>query len=301
VSIKELIEQQGRWYIVMELVEGQDLLAFVQCSSDPRGFDEGRLRMAFSGMARGIEALHGHGILHRDLKPSNVRVTPEGRAVLLDFGLATKVDPAGQSTHLGPVGTVRYMAPEQITGGDLGRASDWYAFGTCLYEALIGRPPYDDANAMAVAFRKTHYEALDLSALAPHLPEDLTKLSTALVRIAPELRPSGAQVRNTLNGSQSTPPHSLQLGSLSGTSERLLGSPHTFWRRSRRSRGPRNRRWRMLRRQADALQRSTTLVCTPRRIGKVYSRAQLRVRANAAQHYHSFAIRAGRSQSELCS
>jgi eukaryotic-like serine/threonine-protein kinase len=222
VSIKELIEQQGRWYIVMELVEGEDLLAFVRCSSDPRGFDEGRLRMAFSGMARGIEALHGHGILHRDLKPSNVRVTPEGRAVLLDFGLATKVDPAGQSTHLGPVGTVRYMAPEQITGGDLGRASDWYAFGTCLYEALLGRPPYDDANAMAVAFRKTHYEALDLSALAPHLPEDLTKLSTALVRIAPELRPSGAQVRNTLNGSQSTPPHSHQLGSLSGTSERLF-------------------------------------------------------------------------------
>ncbi len=222
VAMKELIEQQGRWYIVMELVEGEDLLTFVRHGEDVRGFDEARLRRAFTGMARGIEALHQHGLLHRDLKPSNVRVTAEGRTVLLDFGLATKVDPAGQSTHVGPVGTVLYMAPEQITGDDLGQAIDWYAFGTCLYEALTGQLPYEGSNAMAVAFRKTRYEAVDPSVLAPNLPDDLARLASGLVRLAPELRPSGAQVLNILSSSRSAPPHALPSMSSSLTPERVF-------------------------------------------------------------------------------
>ncbi len=203
VSIKELIEQQGRWYIVMELVDGQDLLDFVRVGPDPRGFDEQRLRTAFLGMAQGIEALHSHGILHRDLKPSNVRVTAEGRTVLLDFGIATTVDSAGQSTHVGAVGTVPYMAPEQIKGGSLGRAVDWYAFGTCLYEALAGRLPFEGANVIAVAHEKTRCEPPDLRTFASGLPDDLASLAMALLRTSPELRPTGAQVLEALQGAGS--------------------------------------------------------------------------------------------------
>jgi serine/threonine protein kinase len=200
VPIKELIEQHGRWYIVMELVEGEDLLDFVRCDRDARRFDERRLREAFASMAEGIEALHGHGILHRDLKPSNVRVTAQGRTVLLDFGLVTSVDGGAQSTESGAVGTVIYMAPEQINGGVLGPAADWYAFGTCLYEALAGRRPYEGDNALAVALTKTQRPPADPSTFAAGLPEDLRALSLALLQNTPGLRPTGAQVLSALRG-----------------------------------------------------------------------------------------------------
>jgi serine/threonine protein kinase/predicted ATPase len=200
VSIKELIEQDGRWYIVMELVEGQDLLDFVRQGGDEQGFDEERLRQAFLGVAHGLEALHGYGILHRDLKPSNVRVTAEGRAVLLDFGLVTSVDSAGQSTHAAGMGTALYMAPEQIEGSKLGTSADWYAFGTCLYEALTGRLPYEGELAMLVALDKTRRDPDPPSALVADLPDDLSALSMALLQRSPELRPLAAQVRSTLEG-----------------------------------------------------------------------------------------------------
>ena len=86
VGLKELIEEEQRWLIVMDLVPGQDFLKYVR--SDGIGFDEGRLRRALLGMTHGLVALHDSGILHRDLKPGNVQVTQDGRAVLLDFGLA---------------------------------------------------------------------------------------------------------------------------------------------------------------------------------------------------------------------
>ncbi len=199
VSIRELIEQNGRWYIVMELVEGKDLVHFVRFGDDS-GFYEERVRAAFLGVAKGLVALHAHGILHRDLKPSNVRVTPEGRAVLLDFGLATTVDSAGQSTHAAGVGTVLYMPPEQIDGRKLTTAADWYAFGTCLYEALTGQFPYDAGSAALIAVEKTRREAAHPSTLIPDLPADLADLCHALLRIAPEQRPSAAQVLGVLEG-----------------------------------------------------------------------------------------------------
>lgn len=193
VSLKELFEQAGRWYIVMELIEGRDLLEFVR-TEHGAGFDEERLRKAFAGVARGLEALHGHGLLHRDLKPSNVRVTGEGRAVLLDFGLATGMDGDDQSTHAHGVGTVLYMAPEQFDGRLLGPSADWYAFGTCLYEALTGQRPFEGATALSVALQKQRAEPAPPGALAPGLPEDLSSLCAALLRIAPDQRPSGAAV-----------------------------------------------------------------------------------------------------------
>lgn len=198
VPIKELIEQHGRWYIVMELVEGEGLLDYVRCDRDARGFDEQRLRMAFGSMAEGIAALHSHGILHRDLKPSNVRVTARGRTMLLDFGLVTSVDIAAQSTEKGAVGSLAYMAPEQIKGDTLGPAADWYAFGTCLYEALASRRPYEGENALAVALAKTQRPPADPSTFVYGLPEDLRALSLALLQNEPELRPIGAQVLNAL-------------------------------------------------------------------------------------------------------
>ena len=104
-----------------------------------------RLTACLAQLTRAVMALHGAGILHRDLKPLNVKVTPEGRVVVLDFGLAAHTDAAlfDSGSRGDVVGTIAYMSPEQSAGGDVSEATDWYAVGVMVYEALTGRLPFD--------------------------------------------------------------------------------------------------------------------------------------------------------------
>jgi eukaryotic-like serine/threonine-protein kinase len=205
VGLKELFEQDGRWFILMELIEGRDLISYVrdELASDndnARGYDEKRLRAALRGVAEGLTALHEFGVLHRDLKPSNVCVTPEGRAVLLDFGLVTSVDPARQSTHALGMGTAAYMAPEQALGRKIGPAADWYALGVCLFEALTERLPFDGVSGLEMLLRKQQAHAPSVSEFVRNAPADLEALCTALLERDPDARPSGRQVLTTLRG-----------------------------------------------------------------------------------------------------
>ncbi len=100
----------------------------------PAAADFGKLRPALRQLVEGVRALHAAGKLHRDLKPSNVRVTLEGRVVILDFGVATELrrrsDSNGGEDEF--VGTATYMAPEQASGETPVAASDWYSVGALL-------------------------------------------------------------------------------------------------------------------------------------------------------------------------
>ncbi len=102
-------------------------------------------------VARGLEAVHGQGILHRDVKPSNVFLTNRGRAVLMDFGLVFDAQLSRLTQTGGVIGSIPFMAPELAQGEPATRASDWYSWGATLYFLVEGRPPFAPHEIMLVA------------------------------------------------------------------------------------------------------------------------------------------------------
>ncbi len=157
-QIYEIGEDHGELFIAMELLEGQPL-------SDR--LKHGRLSVAEAmpiglGILAALSALHARGIVHRDLKPSNVFLTPHG-VKLLDFGLARpELDPSRQTlsgvTNTGTVlGTPSYMAPEQVTSGDVDQRCDLFAAGAILFEMLAGRQAFAGRNMVDV-LHATLYE-----------------------------------------------------------------------------------------------------------------------------------------------
>lgn len=216
VRLYELRNDGEEWALAMELIEGQDLLRYVRpggsyvatpttFSTDSlddapapppppaasAAFDEARLRGAFGQIARAIDALHTRGVLHRDLKPSNVRVTDQGRAVVLDFGLAIELEHGKQTGVI--AGTPDYIAPEHAAGEAIAEPSDWYAFGVMLYEALTGRVPFS-GPPMQVLQQKAFFRAPDPRVDLPQIPADLAQLAQRLLEPKPQDRPDSAQI-----------------------------------------------------------------------------------------------------------
>ena len=152
--------EDGGAYLVMELVRGQSLRALMQAGA--LGKDE--LLRVFGELAAALDHAHAQGVIHRDIKPDNAMVRDDGRAALLDFGLAKDVGMASADT-MAPdtpaedafatregmlIGTLSYLAPEQARGQDVGPRSDQFALATSAYEAFVGRLPWDGSNTAAV-------------------------------------------------------------------------------------------------------------------------------------------------------
>lgn len=212
-------------YFTMELVEGSDLIAYVRSDlrrpsepgaprrSMPLAFGEpvqemgqsaytpctpagiSRLRRAFSDLASAVGAIHDAGLVHRDLRPHNVRVTPRGRTVLLDYGLVTHLGLPDDHETGEMVGTAAYMAPEQWDRASSGPASDWYAVGVMLFEALTGSLPFS-GSAQAVFVRKRTVGAPRPSLLvgSAHVPAQLDDLCAALLGTDPAQRPDRERI-----------------------------------------------------------------------------------------------------------
>jgi serine/threonine protein kinase len=238
-ALHELQCVDSQWFFTMEFVDGINFLAFVRrgwelaradtleieplpsAAPPATQLDVERLHRALRQLAEGIQALHQAGKLHRDIKPSNVLVTAEERVVLLDFGLVT--DAVSDYAHVsqdGIVGTAAYMAPEQAASGPLTPASDWYAVGVMLYEALTGRLPFV-GSSLDMMMRKQQEQPPPPSAVVPGVAPDLDALCVELLRRRPEERPSGAEVQRRLGGATSSPARDHKRST--GSTSRLVG------------------------------------------------------------------------------
>ena len=141
--------QDGTDFLVMEFVPGVTLDALVREGPLP----EEDVRAIGAQLAEGVAVAHEHGVVHRDVKPGNLRLLPDGRLKILDFGLARLVrqtdegSPTASLTDqsLGISGTVSYMAPEQLRGEPPDPRSDLYSIGVVLYELTTGRRPFESA------------------------------------------------------------------------------------------------------------------------------------------------------------
>ncbi|NAS21191.1 protein kinase, partial [Herbidospora sp. NEAU-GS84] len=145
VVVHDVIEEDGRPWIIMQLVESRSLGQVIRQDGPltPKRATEIGLQILDA-----LRAAHAQGVLHRDVKPENVLLADDGRVVLTDFGIA-RVETDSTMTRTGLVGTPAFIAPERLRGGPAQRESDLWSLGATLYAAVEGRPPHDKGMAMA--------------------------------------------------------------------------------------------------------------------------------------------------------
>ncbi len=255
ISQHELVENDGQWFLLMELLEGVELLYHLRGQTPPSRLhtpvsgssksgghsnpieaptEEGTRTVETSTtepdaapvptgkkdlsvrrvlspaeieraipvlrqLALGIEAIHRSGFLHRDVKPSNVLVSPGGRTVLLDFGIAIAKQAAKAEAGINDVvvGTPAYLAPELLRGQPASSASDWFSFGVLMFEALSGGRPW----ASGVSYRaRTEVAPPRVTQFGTGIAEPLADLVARLLLPDPTQRPTFTEIITVLGG-----------------------------------------------------------------------------------------------------
>ncbi|MFO0564714.1 MAG: serine/threonine-protein kinase [Polyangiaceae bacterium] len=195
VSVSDLASTpDGRPYIVMELLDGAPLSAFMKRYG---GLPLGTLCRVLMDVLDGLDAAHAKGIVHRDLKPDNVFISPGGRVKILDFGIAKlRPDQGGVSdaTRTGSLlGTPQYMSPEQAQGMHVDHRSDLYAAGVMLFEGATGQRPFPAQTLYELL--KAHVEQMPPapSLLRPEIPPALETVLLHALQKDPNYRYQSAQ------------------------------------------------------------------------------------------------------------
>ena len=197
VTVYDLGEADGQLFIAMELVEGRDLSDIITLR-EPMALER-KLDLVIE-VLDGLHFAQQRGVIHRDVKPSNVRVVPDGRVKIMDFGIA-RLQSADASGSGAIVGTPTYMAPEQITNGAITPATDVFAVGCMLYELLSFHKPFEGESVHGVLYQVLTTEPKPLRTVAPSIPAALERVvSKAMNKVPDERYESAAQMQSTLLG-----------------------------------------------------------------------------------------------------
>ncbi|MFI8201808.1 protein kinase [Streptomyces sp. NPDC085937] len=190
VTVHDVLEHDGRPWIVMELVEGHSLADAVKERERVEPREAARIGL---WVLRALRAAHAAGVLHRDVKPGNVLLARDGRVLLTDFGIA-QIDGDTAITRTGEVvGSVDYLAPERVRGHDPGPASDLWALGATLYTAVEGLSPFRRTSPIT-----TMQAVVEEEAEPPQHAGPLAPVIGALLRKDPATRPDAERTEQML-------------------------------------------------------------------------------------------------------
>ena len=187
VTIHDMGEDDGRLFIVMELLEGEELRQLIARHA-PLALED-KLAIVRQ-ICDGLHHAHQKGVVHRDIKPANIFLLRSGQVKILDFGIAQIAAAAtqGELTRTGMImGTLRYMAPEQVRG-QADHRSDIFSVGAVSYELFGGRPPFTGEDPLQILEQLRTATPPRLSELDPGLPPELSAIVERAIQKEPEDR-----------------------------------------------------------------------------------------------------------------
>lgn len=187
VGIYDVGEENGMYYIVMELVDGITLKKYIE--------EKGKLTVKETvgislQIANGLDAAHRNNIIHRDIKPQNILVARDGTAKVSDFGIAKAA--SSNTITANAMGSVHYISPEQARGGYSDEKSDVYSLGVTMYEMLSGTLPFTGESAVAIALAHIQEDATPLAAIDGTIPRGLSNIVNKCMQKKTELRYASA-------------------------------------------------------------------------------------------------------------
>lgn len=182
IIVYEIGEHEGRAYIAMEYVEGHSLRELVEKDE----LSDNRILDIICQICEGLAYAHKAGIVHRDLKPENIMLDADGKARILDFGLA-RVRGKLTSERL-TLGTLSYMAPEYFEGGQIDHRADLWTIGVLLYEMFTGELPFDGEYEQTVIYSIVNEAPAPLQSYCPHLSGDFQKIIDRILQKHPDDR-----------------------------------------------------------------------------------------------------------------
>ena len=207
VAVHDVFEQDGRQAVVMQLVDGKSLRQLLDTQN--RLSPELTCHIG-TAVAMALDNAHEAGFVHRDVKPGNIMITPDGRVLLTDFGIAKGLHGDGSDDLTSDnimMGTAKYLSPEQVRGKKLDGRADLYSLGLVLYECLAGRVPFLGETDADTALARLQRDPTDLARLRATLPTRLVEVIHALLARRPEDRPAdGAALIAELNAAQEDGP-----------------------------------------------------------------------------------------------
>ena len=201
IIVYDLGEEQGQPYLAMEFVDGVTLDVLMR-SGEPFPLPQ-RLSILLD-VCEGLAYAHHRGVIHRDVKPGNIMVTRSGAAKILDFGLARLISSDLTRSNL-MLGTMSYMAPEQLRGESIDQRVDIFAVGVVLYELFAGRRPFEGDSLASAIYKVLEEEPPAVHEVNPSVPLELSQIVTrALAKDRDQRYQSMDEVARDLMAAQAT-------------------------------------------------------------------------------------------------